>query len=85
VPLTIFLIASGIFLWLGVAHAALLLRDLRGPRAFTPTDPSVRDAMAEARLRALLYAVLASLFWFRVPALAAWLGCALFLAAAVLR
>lgn len=43
-------VGAGIFLVLGLAHGALTLGDLRRPRAFTPTDERVRDAMLGARL-----------------------------------
>ena len=39
-----------IFFALGVYHGTLTLRDLSLPRAFTPTDESVRRAMQGARL-----------------------------------
>ncbi len=46
------LLAAGalIFLALGAGHAVLTLRDLSVPRAFTPTDPSLRRAMQESTL-----------------------------------
>lgn len=46
----LFLLGSGIFVLLGCAHGLLTLRDLVSPRSFTPTEPSVRDAMAKAPL-----------------------------------
>lgn len=39
------------FLLLGAAHGALLLRDLRDPRAFTPPDPALRQAMERSGVR----------------------------------
>jgi hypothetical protein len=47
---TLFLLGIGIFILLGCAHGLLALRDLARPRSFTPTEPSVRDAMAKAPL-----------------------------------
>ncbi len=132
----LFLLGSSIFVLLGCAHGILTLRDLSRPRSFTPTEPSVRDAMASAPLAlapqttvwrswlgfnlshslgllvfgavfaalawrdftwlqaslvfrlmppvvALLYAVLAIRFWFWVPALAAAIGFASLLTAAL--
>jgi hypothetical protein len=61
----------------GSVLGALALRDFAWLRA----NPEFRWGPVAV---ALLYAVLASRFWFRAPALAAWLGCALFLAAALL-
>ena len=43
-------IGSTIFLVLGCFHALLTLRDIARPRAFTPTDDSVRVAMQGAQL-----------------------------------
>src|SRR2546428_2178879 len=45
------LVGSALFSVLGLAHGLLALRDLRTPRAFTPTDDRVRPAMVAARLR----------------------------------
>lgn len=42
--------AGVIFLVLGTLHGVLTLRDVGNPRAFTPTDRSVRVAMQGARL-----------------------------------
>lgn len=42
--------AGLIFLVMGTLHGLLTLRDLGNPRAFTPTDESVRFAMQNARL-----------------------------------
>jgi hypothetical protein len=50
-PKVLFLAGSLLFAALGLAHAALTLRDLRTPRSFVPTDDSVRVAMAGAPLR----------------------------------
>ncbi|MCG8588691.1 MAG: hypothetical protein MJE66_05320 [Proteobacteria bacterium] len=43
-------LGGGIFLFLGSLHGLLTLRDLSRPRAFTPTDDAVREAMQGARL-----------------------------------
>jgi hypothetical protein len=43
-------VGGGIFLILGSLHGLLTLRDLAKPRAFTPTDGRVREAMQDARL-----------------------------------
>ena len=43
-------VGGGIFLILGSLHGLLTLRDLANPRAFTPTDARVREAMQGARL-----------------------------------
>jgi hypothetical protein len=43
-------IGGTLFLVLGALHGLLTLRDLSTPRAFTPTDDSVRIAMQGARL-----------------------------------
>lgn len=43
-------IGGTIFLAIGTLHGLLALRDLATPRAFTPTDDSVRTAMQGARL-----------------------------------
>jgi hypothetical protein len=47
----LFAVGAALFALLGVAHGVLTLRDLHAPRAFTPTDESVRRAMAETPLR----------------------------------
>jgi hypothetical protein len=47
----LFLAGSVSFSTLGLAHAWLAIRVLRGPRSFTPTDDNVRLAMVGARLR----------------------------------
>jgi len=39
------------FLLFGAGHGALTLRDLKRPRAFTPTDPALREAMQQSSLR----------------------------------
>jgi len=44
-------IAGIIWLLLGTYHLLLTLRDIGNPRAFTPTDASVRMAMQGAQLR----------------------------------
>ncbi len=47
----VLLAAAGLIcLALGTAHGLLTLRDLVDPRAFTPTDDSVRVAMQNTRL-----------------------------------
>lgn len=43
-------IAGTSFLILGIAHGVLTLRDVATPRAFTPTDDTVRIAMQGARV-----------------------------------
>lgn len=43
-------ISSIIFLVLGTLHGVLALRDVSKPRAFTPTDDTVRIAMQGTRL-----------------------------------
>jgi hypothetical protein len=43
-------VGASIFLVLGTLHGLLLLRDLVRPRAFTPTDESVRLAMQRASI-----------------------------------
>lgn len=47
----LFLTGAALFGVLGIAHGVLTLRDLRAPRAFTPTDDALRRAMADAPLR----------------------------------
>ncbi len=47
------LVAGGLFAYLGLAHAALTLRDLVKPTAFTPTDEAVRRAMGAADVAAM--------------------------------
>ena len=47
---TLLLMGAAIFLILGMGHGLLTLRDLVRPRAFTPTDDAVREAMQEAKL-----------------------------------
>jgi hypothetical protein len=44
-------IAALPFLLFGLGHGLLTLRDLRNPRAFTPPDAALRDAMMQSRLR----------------------------------
>jgi hypothetical protein len=43
--------AAAPFLVMGAAHGALTLRDLRRPRAFTPPDPALREAMRRSGVR----------------------------------
>jgi len=43
-------IAGAVFLVMGTLHGVLTLRDVRRPRAFTPTDDAVRLAMQGTRL-----------------------------------
>ena len=43
-------IAGASYALLGVLHGVLTLRDVVTPTSFTPTDPSVREAMQGARL-----------------------------------
>ncbi|MBS0549661.1 MAG: hypothetical protein JSR24_18045 [Proteobacteria bacterium] len=42
---------AAVFLFLGLLHAALTLRDLGTPRAFAPRDPALLQAMQQARVR----------------------------------
>ena len=44
-------VASSIFLVMGALHGALTLRDLQNPRAFTPRDPALRQAMQQSSIR----------------------------------
>ena len=44
-------IAAIPFLLFGAGHGALTLRDVKHPRAFTPTDPALREAMQQSTLR----------------------------------
>ena len=44
-------IAASIFLLMGAGHGALTLRDLKHPRAFTPPDPALRQAMEQSSIR----------------------------------
>jgi hypothetical protein len=44
------ILGASIFAALGIAHGWLTLRDLKHPRAFTPTDKTVRVAMENSRL-----------------------------------
>jgi hypothetical protein len=48
---TFFVAGATVFGLLGLAHAVLTLRDLQAPRSLTPTDESLRRAMAAAPLR----------------------------------
>ncbi len=43
-------IGAAIFVALGTLHGLLALRDISNPKAFTPIDPSVRQAMQGAKL-----------------------------------
>jgi hypothetical protein len=43
-------IAASIFLLMGAGHGALTLRDLKHPRAFTPQDPALRQAMQQSSI-----------------------------------
>lgn len=43
-------VSAYIFLLMGVAHAALTLRDLRQPRAFTPRDATLRLVMQQSSI-----------------------------------
>jgi hypothetical protein len=44
-------IAALPFLLFGVGHGAITLRDLRHPRAFTPPDATLRQAMQQSSIR----------------------------------
>ena len=44
-------IASIPFLLFGVGHGVITLRDLRHPRAFTPPDATLRQAMQQSSMR----------------------------------
>ncbi len=44
------IIAASIFLLMGAGHGALTLRDLKHPRAFTPPDPALRQAMQQSSI-----------------------------------
>lgn len=39
------ILAASIFLTLGMFHGILTLKDLKSPKAFTPRDPELRNAM----------------------------------------
>jgi hypothetical protein len=43
-------IGAAIFIAMGTLHGVLALRDVSKPNAFTPIDPSVREAMKGAKL-----------------------------------
>jgi len=45
------IIAALPFLLFGVGHGAITLRDLRHPRAFTPPDAMLRQAMQQSSIR----------------------------------
>jgi len=44
------IIAATPFLLMGAAHGAITLRDLKHPRAFTPRDPALRQAMQQSSI-----------------------------------
>lgn len=44
------IIAASPFLLFGALHGALTLRDLKRPRAFTPRDPALRQAMQQSSI-----------------------------------
>ena len=58
------LLAASIFLFLGGLHGLVTLRDLQRPRAFTPNDPALREAMQRSGIR----------FHPRINLWKAWLG-----------
>lgn len=43
--------AASIFLLMGLGHGAFTLADLKTPRAFTPPDPALREAMQQSSVR----------------------------------
>ncbi len=45
------LIGASIFLLMGTGHGVLTLADLKQPRAFTPPDPALREAMRRSGVR----------------------------------
>lgn len=45
------IIAALPFLLFGLGHGAITLRDLRDPRAFTPPDATLRQAMQQSSIR----------------------------------
>lgn len=45
------IVGASIFLLLGSLHGIYTLRDLSQPRAFTPNDPSLREAMQKSSIR----------------------------------
>ncbi|MEO7251918.1 MAG: hypothetical protein ABIW30_04845 [Arenimonas sp.] len=44
------LFAGSIFTLMGVLHGVITLRDLKDPRAFTPRDPALRQAMQQSSI-----------------------------------
>ncbi len=42
------ILAATIFLSLGTLHGLLTLKDLKNPKAFTPCDPELRNAMQQS-------------------------------------
>ena len=58
------IVAASIFLLLGTLHGVVTLKDLSHPRAFTPNDPALREAMQRSGIR----------FHPRVNLWRAWLG-----------
>ncbi len=44
------IIAASPLLLMGALHGALTLRDLKHPRAFTPRDPALRQAMQQSSI-----------------------------------
>jgi hypothetical protein len=48
---SLIVIAALPFLLFGVGHGAITLRDLRHPRAFTPPDVTLRQAMQQSSIR----------------------------------
>jgi hypothetical protein len=44
------IVAASVFLFMGLLHGALTLRDLTHPRAFTPKDPALRQAMQQSSI-----------------------------------
>ena len=44
------IIAASPFLLMGAGHGILTLRDLKHPRAFTPRDPALRQAMQQSSI-----------------------------------
>ena len=45
------IVAALPFLLFGAGHGVLTLRDLKHPRAFTPPDPALRQAMQQSNIR----------------------------------
>ena len=44
-------LAASVFLLMGLGHGAFTLADLKRPRAFTPPDPALREAMQRSSIR----------------------------------